>query len=1133
MAAGAGGGGAGKGSSIGGAGFRGKIIVQEFGVSSNLVIGVAPPPPSGNGLTVGTQFTSLSVSELGPVQAGKPFVATVLALRGQVPSGSTVTSADGVARASVMTRWEDGSASVIVFSGLTTGAAVIPVHVATGADSLALGAAAIAARVGSLSVNFGPHGAATANLAAPSTVWYSNSRMVHASYRVAAPGHASLEAVVYVTAWADRAFVEVVIENAKVDIVTGGVTPKPAAASYTAAVVTVNGVALPAINGNGGPEGAHSFTRAVYCSAWVGSNPQVVVNQVVADTQKHPLFPKIARPASAAFVATPADTYGPWQTGRQRGSDMGAGANHPSIGPLPQWDMQFLQSGDVNAAKAVEASTLAVLGYNINYRSAATGLVPTAAEIGSANMQNGSWPYQINATSATSVMLWELAHHPAAGLMAFVCRPSAVFIEIAQKVAVWNGCWSNGGVGGRLWNYSQPRGIGWGLRSLSHAKFITPDWHVWKDGAETWIATNVAYLKTTYQNNPAGKLNLTWTIEDQFAVDQAPNNPGFQMSPWMHQYLSVELGKLATANIVSPAVQADLSNFADWCLLQPVRWVNEQANGRWRAINYHLTAGSGGPQTSADAAINGLATYTAQVPLGYSDDISANPNTGFLTTGADATTSHAALQVDPACGPTYPSYWWAALVEAVNRNVPGALQAWATVQAGLPGLELWLNGAGTDPRYGVMPKVTPPPVGFAAGSDVGSISNDVWNPGRTAGVVNAVSWAITPLQRWFQVANTRMDSLAANVLAAIPGWVDRGSNGWGGVTDSYSGIVVDQEGGRIWSSGGGHFNSSNDGQYLFSLFKMMWSVEMLPTNSALWGNPYPDPAPGFGSLSSWPPNMAAYAAKLANGTAAVANDVFYDKGPEGKRTSVHTYSGRAFIPDQQKIVEILRQYWEYSLTSGTYVHNRQIEDTLQPADLTSPGFSYENVSVVYDTVTKELLAWSAGNSKYRSIKIHVPTRVWGIWAAPLILYSAAQCQIGRDLVVVTAPRSEDFPDGRWMRYSLDSRSTISTGVFQYGPNTSQFDFENYFPDYWDGAGVAPLGTTGKFWFVTKRPGLSPGLFEINSLTTPWTITKVVGQPGLMPTFGDFIENKMFYCTLLNAIVLLNSATENFSIYRLG
>ncbi len=27
--------------------------------------------------------------------------------------------------------------------------------------------------------------------------------------------------------------------------------------------------------------------------------------------------------------------------------------------------------------------------------------------------------------------------------MAFMCRPSPVFIEIAQKIAVWNGTWAS------------------------------------------------------------------------------------------------------------------------------------------------------------------------------------------------------------------------------------------------------------------------------------------------------------------------------------------------------------------------------------------------------------------------------------------------------------------------------------------------------------------------------------------------------------------------------------------------------------------------------------------------------------------------------------------------------------------
>ncbi|MCL5460264.1 hypothetical protein M3M33_16625, partial [Loigolactobacillus coryniformis] len=69
-------------------------------------------------------------------------------------------------------------------------------------------------------------------------------------------------------------------------------------------------------------------------------------------------------------------------------------------------------------------STLAALSFNINYRDQTTGLVPTYAQVGQKAMTGSPigvvWPSQANSGDAA---MWELAHHPACGLMGFVSRP--------------------------------------------------------------------------------------------------------------------------------------------------------------------------------------------------------------------------------------------------------------------------------------------------------------------------------------------------------------------------------------------------------------------------------------------------------------------------------------------------------------------------------------------------------------------------------------------------------------------------------------------------------------------------------------------------------------------------------------
>ena len=249
---------------------------------------------------------------------------------------------------------------------------------------------------------------------------------------------------------------------------------------------------------------------------------------------------------------------------------MGNGGDHESIGPLTQWDSRFLQSGDARAAKAVEANALVVLGWNINYRDTSTQLVPDFNQLVGKSMQI-NWP--VNWGNNT-VMTWETAHHPAEGLMAFIARPSPVYIEIAQKIAVWNGTWSTygGTPTGVFGQYYQTRGRAWGIRSLTHAIFLTPDSLAWKSAAKTSLNNNVTYLNG-WKNSNKAILNAMWEDTPTILSDAATNRPGFQTAMWYQHYLTTELHKIASAKILTGSDQTTLNALADWNALQPVRWI--------------------------------------------------------------------------------------------------------------------------------------------------------------------------------------------------------------------------------------------------------------------------------------------------------------------------------------------------------------------------------------------------------------------------------------------------------------------------------------------------------------------------------------------------------------------------------
>jgi hypothetical protein len=630
---------------------------------------------------------------------GLPFTATVLPLPGQLPQGQTLVSADdGALAASVVARWPDQSAAVVVvassgsFAAGETRSLRLQAQAATGTG--ALDAGRIGQLLASVIVDAGSAGRIELrDFAQPERLWWANARTVCARYRSALVAAAwRLEVVVDVQAFdTAHAFVEVVVENGSM---LSSAPAKPAAATYGAQVL-INGQAVATVASSGAPEGQHVAFRAWYASGWIGGDPGLRATQAHTDLQAHPLLFKCDR-AGGDMAAYANDGYVVWGSGRQRASVMGAGGDHPSIGPLPLWEAQFLQTGDPRAARAVEASALAVLGYNLNYRDSATGLVPTFEQLAGRSMQF-NWPvsYGIN-----DRMSWEVAHHPAAGLMAFVCRPSPVYIELAQKVAVWNGTWSTWGgtatgVFGRPY---QGRGRAWCMRSLAHALLLTPDGLPWKAAARESLAANVSYLGS-WRSDAKARLGAVWGETAAIPQDSAPNRPGFQEPLWFHHYLAAELHKIARAGLLSGAAQAELASLADWACLQPVRWINEQPNGSWRYVPYTYTLGR-------DAAtLDSMATYGEQSAWAHSD---TPPAVGgpWMSFGDYKADRYAQYTANPTAGAYYPSYLWAALVAAVERGVPGSAAAWSTVQSQLSNLNNWRDGFAADPRWGAAPRNT-------------------------------------------------------------------------------------------------------------------------------------------------------------------------------------------------------------------------------------------------------------------------------------------------------------------------------------------------------------------------------------------------------------------------------------------
>ena len=510
-------------------------------------------------------------------------------------------------------------------------------------------------------------------------------------YRKPVGTHPTLEAVIDIHAFSsNRALVEVVVENCKMATAT---PVAPAAASYTAAV-TVNGAPVATVQSANAPGGTHQAFRAWYASGWVGGDPGIDVTHDTASMQAHPLFFKVWK-TGGSMSQYAADAYRPWGVGRHPASYMGAGGDAPQIGSLPQWEARYLQTGDNQARRAVIASALSVLSFNVNYRDAGTGLVPTFDQLANKNQQEVGYDATKAWPNNGAEPAWEVAHHPAAGLMAFMCRPSPVFIEIAQKIAVWNGTW--GSYDGTFTTYYQTRGKAWCVRSLAHAIFLTPDGEAWKQAGRSALFRNAQLLKT-FQDDPKSTLGFVWDFSPTNVFDfiAARGGRGFVQPLWEHHYLVTELHKAASAKLLAGAEQAALVAIADWIAAQPVRYVNEATAGEWRILYYLAPVGRN------SATIDSLPTWGQQFAWHYSDG--PPPLSGPWMTADWTATSYSSASIDGSAGVYYPSCFWAALVAAVERGLPGSDAAWNKVMANVTNLSTWSTGFADEPRWAAYPR---------------------------------------------------------------------------------------------------------------------------------------------------------------------------------------------------------------------------------------------------------------------------------------------------------------------------------------------------------------------------------------------------------------------------------------------
>jgi len=437
---------------------------------------------------------------------------------------------------------------------------------------------------------------------------------------------------------------------------------------------------------------------------------------------------------------------------------------------------------------------------------------------------------------------------------------------------------------------------------------------------------------------------------------------------------------------------------------------------------------------------------------------------------------------------------------------------------------------------------TVPVLGFGDGGAVGSFSADadVWVPGRNqAGHINQASWDLVPRLRWVTVAGTKIEALTPEIEALVPGWSSYTPNlNWNNWTDSWSGIIADPEGARLWLFGGGHSNGSNNGLYRFDAYSMRWSVEGLPSDPATWSSAYKRVAGG--NSTGYPEAAANYNSAVEAGTLRAVDDWYYDQSPfDNKPTARHTYSGLVFDKAHNELVMMSRRMWRFDLTARRWSQRRLYFD-----DLTSGYMDGEGLLAFYDEVKTLLVATSngstyGGNGRY--VSFNRATEAWVSGSSvgggsPWQRLASTDARWGRNIAFIQPPVAQTH-DGYFMLHNLDTGTVISsgndfgTGVgFEYGEGLTQAMFSRR-DSYYDGTGLVYVPTLNRYWMHTLMGDGAMRWLEIDPTTTPkWTL-RTINFVGAVPDIQRYGKRRATYLPSLNAVVCLSASGKDMSVFR--
>jgi len=581
------------------------------GNSGSNVASLPPPSP-----VSGSSTLRLTSSTTG---TGLPFSAGYAFRQGDIPSGKYITASNPNLRgfqAVVKNHWRDGSVKFTVLSGLVDLQANSEETLTIGwTDTAPSGAAVTLASLKntgiSASISFGSYGTASwagSGWDNPFLSLVSGPEMSSWVYRQPIGSDQHLVGWLEVRLYRGGA-VEIVpwIENGYL------LRASPGERSGTATF---------AINSStrfSGNLTLYNHTRAVLASGqtlshWLDGDPGITYRHDMGYLQLTGLVPayRAVTPSTGAIWSRISTSYIPLAQ-HDYPNGMGAAGFHPSIGPLPEWDVAYMTSGgDPRAWRAVQVNAYAAGRYGYHFRDETTNRAPRFSTYPNLVLGSGSGisgtgasstnEYTPNATGGSPASFTN-SHMPAIGFMAYLMTGRWYFLDEMQLLSSAMYLKQTN----TIRNYAQgilqastgantTRGAAWTLRALADVAAVTPDDdEPLRSEYVGSVQSNIDFYHGRYVAKPNNPLGVV-----QPYSDYTPGDGKIDSAAWMEDFLTWSFGNIKSLQVYGSAYDSKVDQFLAWKYRSIVGRLAPNQSGHWSYRNAAVYTMPYAPSESPD-----------------------------------------------------------------------------------------------------------------------------------------------------------------------------------------------------------------------------------------------------------------------------------------------------------------------------------------------------------------------------------------------------------------------------------------------------------------------------------------------------------------------------------------------------